>query len=694
MGKITVSQLGKAYKQYPTRWSRLREWLTPGKNIYHQNKWILQDINFNVQPGEAVGIIGINGAGKSTLLKLITGTAQPTTGSVQMTGRVGAMLELGMGFHPDFTGRQNVLMAGQLLGMTGEEIVCLMPEIEAFAEIDEYIDQPVRVYSSGMQVRLAFSVATAIRPDILIIDEALSVGDAYFQHKSFDRIREFCRQGTTLLLVSHDKQAIQSICDRALLLNGGHLAMEGEPEAVMDYYNAMLAQGQENNSIRIQGAGSVIESGNSEATIERVEVRSVSGEILETACVGQLIEVHVVVAVSTDLPSLVLGCGFKDKYGQMVFGTNSYHVGGEVKNCKAGDRITYIIKCAANLGVGSYSVNISAHAGNSHLIANYHWIDRASVLQVVNCNKYEFVGTCWNPMSFSIKQLRNSELSELFSNETRGALALADVKYGSMLVYRSDMVIGKSLIDNGEFQESKISEVKKFIEESYSDCLDVFIDIGANIGTHSVYAIKEAGFKSVTSFEPDLNNYNLLVANLSLNGVLRVSKNNLMALSNVVGLIEMELSPSNYGDHRIKAKSTDISFGEEFEREYVSVPVTTLDEYVRQQSCDWSNALVWMDTQGHEGYVLEGGSGFIKSKFGPRYIVAEFWPYGIKRANAYEKFFEFINRAEDVYDLSRSENGRFLKVEAAHLAELYLDMLKQTEKEMHPHTDLLLVFKK
>lgn len=181
MGSITVSNLGKAYKQYPNRWSRLREWLTPGQASYHHTKWVLQGINFALQPGEAVGIIGINGAGKSTLLKLITGTTLPTTGSVNITGRMAAMLELGMGFHPDFTGRQNAFMAGQLLGIPSQDMVRLMPDIEAFAEVGDYIDQPVRVYSSGMQMRLAFSVATAIRPDILIVDEALSVGDAYFQ---------------------------------------------------------------------------------------------------------------------------------------------------------------------------------------------------------------------------------------------------------------------------------------------------------------------------------------------------------------------------------------------------------------------------------------------------------------------------------------------------------------------------------
>jgi lipopolysaccharide transport system ATP-binding protein len=236
MGSIRVNNLGKAYKQYPTRWSRLAEWVLPFLGLRHQLSWVLKDINFRVEPGEAVGIIGVNGAGKSTLLKLITGTAQPTTGNVEISGRVAAMLELGMGFHPDFTGRQNVFMAGQLLGLNVEEITALMPEIEAFAEIGDYIDQPVRVYSSGMQVRLAFSVATAVRPDILIVDEALSVGDAYFQAKCYQRISQFKDQGTTLLLVTHSTGDVVKHCGRAIMLKNGRVEMDSSSRAVTNRY--------------------------------------------------------------------------------------------------------------------------------------------------------------------------------------------------------------------------------------------------------------------------------------------------------------------------------------------------------------------------------------------------------------------------------------------------------------------------
>ena len=177
MGQIKVNNIGKAYKQYLTRWSRLLEWVVPLSKTRHDLKWILQDINFSVGAGEAVGIVGVNGAGKSTLLKIITGTIRQSTGEVSISGRVSALLELGMGFHPDFTGRQNVTMAAQLMGMKPDEIASAMPHVAEFAEIGDYIEEPIRIYSSGMQVRLAFSVATVLRPDVLIVDEALSVGD-------------------------------------------------------------------------------------------------------------------------------------------------------------------------------------------------------------------------------------------------------------------------------------------------------------------------------------------------------------------------------------------------------------------------------------------------------------------------------------------------------------------------------------
>lgn len=395
MSEIRVNGLGKAYKQYPSRWSRLREWVMPFSKPQHSLKWVLQDISFQVGPGEAVGIIGINGAGKSTLLKMITGTAQPTTGKIQLSGKVAALLELGMGFHPDFTGRQNVYMAGQLLGMSADEISARMPEIEAFAEIGEYIDQQVRTYSSGMQMRLAFSVATTRRPDVLIIDEALSVGDAYFQHKSSDRIRQFRKAGTTLLLVSHSRDAIQSICDRAILLDRGRLAMEGTPEEVMDFYSAMLAE-REQTTIRQErlanGKTRTI-SGTGEAEITDIALLNAQGQRIEQVNVGTPVTLEIRVAVKHDIPRLVLGFLIKDRLGQPIYGINSHRIQQALEHLQAGEQITYRFAFPVNIGKGNYSIATSLSRFDSHLDTNYEWRDFAMIFHVINTKKPEFVGS-------------------------------------------------------------------------------------------------------------------------------------------------------------------------------------------------------------------------------------------------------------------------------------------------------------
>lgn len=404
MGSITIANLGKAYKQYPTRWSRLAEWLLPISKPRHQLKWVLQEINFKVNPGEAVGIIGINGAGKSTLLKMIAGTTQPTIGSVNITGCVAALLELGMGFHPDFTGRQNAYMAGQLLGMSVEEITSLMPEIEAFAEIGDYMDQPVRVYSSGMQMRVAFSLATARRPDVLIVDEALSVGDAYFQHKSFERIRQFRKQGTTLLIVSHDRAAIQSICDRAILLDSGRLAKEGTPEEVMDFYNALIAK-RENSTVtqtRTEDGRVQTASGTGEASVVDIVLLDERGESVEVIDVGAVVTLRAKVQTNVFVPRLVLGYMIKDKLGQHIYGANTHHMGMPLYDMQPGELAEYCFTFPANLGTGSYSVAVALTSSDTHLGNNYEWRDLALLFTVINKNKPIFAGCVWLEPSISL----------------------------------------------------------------------------------------------------------------------------------------------------------------------------------------------------------------------------------------------------------------------------------------------------
>ncbi|NMZ69242.1 lipopolysaccharide transport system ATP-binding protein [Pseudomonas peli] len=353
MGTVTVTNLGKAYKQYPTRWSRLAEWLIPFGKPRHSLKWVLQDINFSIRPGEAVGIIGINGAGKSTLLKMITGTTQPTTGGVNITGRVAAMLELGMGFHPDFTGRQNAFMAGQLLGYNVEEITLLMPEIESFAEIGEYIDHPVRVYSSGMQVRLAFAVSTAVRPDVLIVDEALSVGDVHFQQKCMARIRNFRQQGTTILLVTHDIGALSAICDRAIVLSTGSVIQDGPVGEGLEAYFASIARGKGNGHEKFTCH---FESPNK--YIEDLSIESPNG-IKDLIFEGEQITLRLRMRDLEHFTDPHIGFRIQDRYGLIVFETNTYCQGIsprlQLVSLKSFELIVHL---KGNLGRGDYTLAV------------------------------------------------------------------------------------------------------------------------------------------------------------------------------------------------------------------------------------------------------------------------------------------------------------------------------------------------
>lgn len=401
---ITVQALGKAYQQYPNKWARLLEWLVPFSKPRHHLHWVLKDISFELDPGQALGIIGINGAGKSTLLKMLSGTTQPTTGSIAIHGRVAALLELGMGFHSEFTGRQNVWMSGQLLGYTSEQITELMPQIEEFAGIGEYIDQPVRVYSSGMQVRLAFSIATAIRPDILIVDEALSVGDIEFQHRSYERIKQFQKLGTSLLFVSHDKGVITNLCDRAMLLDHGSIAIEGEPEMVMNYYNAMLADPKDQEITQQAGDDGKIQtqSGSGEVALLGARLLSDQGEPIEVAMVGQKVSFEIDAQCQQAIPSLVAGFMIKDRFGQIVYGTNSFHHGQQLHDLAQGAHHHFYFDLQLDIGPGNYSVSVALHADDTHIAKNYLWLDRVFFFTVVNHHEPIFVGSSYLPSQVRI----------------------------------------------------------------------------------------------------------------------------------------------------------------------------------------------------------------------------------------------------------------------------------------------------
>ncbi|MBE9070683.1 ABC transporter ATP-binding protein, partial [Leptolyngbya cf. ectocarpi LEGE 11479] len=257
---ISLTNVSKVFKQYHRPVDRLKELLLPGKQKATEF-WALQDINLEIPKGETVGIIGRNGSGKSTLLQIIAGTLRPTTGNLQVNGRVSALLELGSGFNPEFTGRQNVFFNGRILGLSQEEIQNRFEEIEAFADIGKFIDQPVKTYSSGMFVRLAFAVAINVEPDILIVDEALAVGDEIFQRKCFAQINRLQSNGVTVLFVSHSSSLVVNLCKSALWLDYGKTLFKGDAKIVVDQYQRMI-----NNA----STGKSVDSDNIQAELKKL----------------------------------------------------------------------------------------------------------------------------------------------------------------------------------------------------------------------------------------------------------------------------------------------------------------------------------------------------------------------------------------------------------------------------------------
>lgn len=408
MSLLSVQNLGKAFLAYRSEWQRFARWFgIPAKPS--EEHWVLRHVSFDIQPGEAIGIVGQNGAGKSTLLKLITGTLRQTEGSVEVNGRVAAILELGMGFNPEFTGRQNVYHAAGLMGFNRSEIDRAMLEIEVFAEIGEFFDQPMRTYSSGMQMRVAFSVATAFKPDLLIVDEALSVGDSYFQHKSFDRIRQFKAEGVSIMFVTHSMGDVRALCDRAILLDKGRVLKDGGQDEVVDYYNALIAE-KENAKLSIEqkrqkNGWVVTRSGTCEVTIKDITLLDeITGESVQIARVGQHLVLKLTAGIHNEIPSLVLGYMLKERTGHVVWGTNTWHTKQIVEGVAKGEEVEFLLRFTCTLGPGSYSFSPALVSSDTHLDNNYEWTDNALVFDVMNADKDYFIGTNWLDAKFEIRK--------------------------------------------------------------------------------------------------------------------------------------------------------------------------------------------------------------------------------------------------------------------------------------------------
>jgi len=381
---IVISGISKVFKRYNSPWGRIVEWLT---NIQrHEPVIALNAISLTVPRGVALGLLGVNGAGKSTLLKIIAGVVAPSAGEVHVAGRVAALLELGLGFHQDFTGRQNITIAAQMMGFSVYETQQALPDIEHFAAIGDYIDQPVRTYSSGMQMRLAFSVATAIRPDVLIVDEALSVGDAAFQRKCFRRIAEFQAQGTSLLFVSHDTEVIKKLCSAAVLIHDGGILSEGLAAKVCDDYENLLFgdrskiaiqnaeikrslsnNGKDNEALAARAAVQLSDPnmpmveakqyGSGEVSIDKVWLQSTSNTPINTVGSGGEFQWCFTLTANSDVEHPVFSMMIKTVEGVAIFGTDSAQFPNIPKRLVATSCHTVSFSLHANLAPGYYFMN-------------------------------------------------------------------------------------------------------------------------------------------------------------------------------------------------------------------------------------------------------------------------------------------------------------------------------------------------
>jgi len=413
---IEVNNLGKCYQIYDKPSDRLKQMLFRGRRQYYKEFWALKDVSFKVGKGETVGIIGRNGSGKSTLLQMICGTLNPTSGEIKVNGRVAALLELGAGFNPEFTGVENVYMAASLYGLAKEEVEQRFKEIATFADIGDYIYQPVKTYSSGMYVRLAFAVIAHVDAEILVIDEALAVGDAFFTQKCMRFLRNFIQTGT-VLFVSHDTSTIRSLCHKAIWIDRGYILKEGPPKEVSDSYLEAFYESYHGLSVTSQQKSEIVNDGNVNekdqrhtffnstnlrndiqlfhfdinspsfgkggARIVSVKFTGSDGSPLSWIVGGEEVTLNVRVLAFSKLDSPIVGFFIKDKTGQCLFGDNTWlsYIDSPIV-CKDGEYLN--AKFTFNmprLATGDYSVTVAVANGNQYEHVQHQWIHDAIVFR-------------------------------------------------------------------------------------------------------------------------------------------------------------------------------------------------------------------------------------------------------------------------------------------------------------------------
>ncbi|HEU4874294.1 MAG TPA: ABC transporter ATP-binding protein, partial [Pyrinomonadaceae bacterium] len=394
---LRIEGVSKQYRIYERAADRLKEMATLGRWKTHREFWALRDVSFEVEPGTTFGIVGPNGCGKSTLLQIVAGTLQPTLGTVWRNGRTAALLELGAGFNPEFTGVENVFMNASLMGISHAETAAMLPAIERFAEIGDFIHQPVKTYSSGMYVRLAFAAAISVTPQILIVDEALAVGDAVFQHRCMRRIRELQESGMTILLVSHDPNAIRALCSRALLLHEGRMEALGKPNDVLNRYqklimaretayeeNQLTPAGEETNDVELEDAPQLsftYRHGDGRAAVTGVSLVNATGQRVEFVETGEEVMVRVRIHFREPFEAPVCGFLIRNRHGIHLYGTNTDLQQVTLGPVQRGEMIEVSFNFNCWLAPDSYSLTVGVHSPDG---VSFDWLDGVLFFHVLS----------------------------------------------------------------------------------------------------------------------------------------------------------------------------------------------------------------------------------------------------------------------------------------------------------------------
>ncbi len=643
-GSILLVGVSKHYRLYARPTEQLAELLLPRGTTRAETVRALDEVTLSIRRGERVGILGQNGSGKSTLLKVISQVLTPSAGQVWVTGRVSALLELGIGFAGELSGRENVLQYGILQGLTREQVAERYDDIVGFAELGEFIEQPIRTYSSGMVLRLAFACAVFSDPDVLIIDEALSVGDSYFQAKCLHKIRSMLECGITFLYVTHSPDSVRSLCERGVLMEAGRAVLDGPADEVAREYErrAFLRA----NRYQISAPAPVpyalapveaapdaspaeqafarrvaaMRSGSGRVRLTNLEVVGQAGIATDSLAHGEAMEIRLGyhVAVMPDAET-GLSASITDRLGNQLAHFNSLDKGIDLGGAAPGTRGSVSFRLHNSFCPGDFGVIAGCAAMKRHPTTPTFW---------VTDDLYDYCiggATFTVPASTATASMWGTIALPYAAEDRREGVRVlidfADLPRFTMQLHAApDAYLSHEIRRDGVWEPFETRVAREILRH-----VDSFVDVGANIGWYSVIAgLALAGRGQVISFEPDAANVALLARNVAANGLGHVRVNH-AALADAPGERALFRSPDNLGDHRLYGGGSE-------GRAAVQVAVTTFDEAVAPYID--GPCLVKMDTQGSEAMIITGMRGYLETHAPNMALLVEFWPFGLANAGS------------------------------------------------------------